>query len=631
LKVKIAGVESNLAFGNCQHPGLIQFAEFLARLLFLLFLHYAGQVFLLSGILINRIFFKNSSLFNPLNPEFMLAKFYPCLFVCLFLSLSFNQVVAQSQVINGDLYVQGSECVGVDCPSSLTFGFSTLLFMENNLRIKFDDTSSSGSFPANDWEIEINESANGGKNWFAVRDATGLTRPFTVEAGSADNALYLDNNGDLGLGTDNPATDIELKRGDTPTIRLQQDGSAGFTSQSWDMAGNETNFFIRDVTNGSSLPFKIKPNAPDNSIVINTGGNVGVGILSPAEKLHVAGNVRANGLAPGGNVLANSDGVLYVDGTANSATNIFPYTGYAGIATTSPDFALTVLGTDWNSSQIRLATAAGTPSPSGTDNYTPQFRFEKSRGTHLVPVKLEKDDRVGAFLAGGHDGNIIQRSAVFGFRVDKATGTGNMPIAFFVQTGTSNSNKPERFLVKSNGKVQIYDLGLNMGNRVVIANDNGTLSTVPFDTFCGCTPPALRLEMDQQQSIIDAQAQQIESQEARINKLESLVEQLVSANGSSLDMTLTQAGSQEAWLGQNVPNPFGQSTRIDLYLPAEVSDAKLEIRDLSGRLVKTEIIAKRAKVSISLEVSELASGAYTYSLLADGKLVGTKKMVVSGD
>ena len=32
------------------------------------------------------------------------------------------------------------------------------------------------------------------------------------------------------------------------------------------MAGNETNFFIRDVTNGSKLPFRIRPGAPTSSI-----------------------------------------------------------------------------------------------------------------------------------------------------------------------------------------------------------------------------------------------------------------------------------------------------------------------------------------------------------------------------
>lgn len=60
--------------------------------------------------------------------------------------------------------------------------------------------------------------------------------------------------------------------GDSPTLRLEQDGSSGFTPQTWDIAGNEANLFIRDVTNGSKLPFRIRPNAPTDSLDITTDG-----------------------------------------------------------------------------------------------------------------------------------------------------------------------------------------------------------------------------------------------------------------------------------------------------------------------------------------------------------------------
>jgi Chaperone of endosialidase len=80
--------------------------------------------------------------------------------------------------------------------------------------------------------------------------------------------------------------------GDSPTMRLEQNGSSGFTPQTWDVAGNETNFFIRDATNGSKLPFKIKPGAPTNSLFVAANGDIGLGTQSPAEKLHVeSGNV----------------------------------------------------------------------------------------------------------------------------------------------------------------------------------------------------------------------------------------------------------------------------------------------------------------------------------------------------
>ncbi len=83
---------------------------------------------------------------------------------------------------------------------------------------------------------------------------------------------------DVGFGTSNPVVDLHSVTGDTPpTLRLEQDGSSGFTAQTWDVAGNEAGFFIRDATNGSTLPFRILPGASSQSLVIDGDNNVGIG------------------------------------------------------------------------------------------------------------------------------------------------------------------------------------------------------------------------------------------------------------------------------------------------------------------------------------------------------------------
>ena len=82
--------------------------------------------------------------------------------------------------------------------------------------------------------------------------------------------------------------------GDTPTIRLDQQGG-GWSPQIWDVAGNEANFFIRDVTNGSKLPFRIKPGAPTDSLIIRENGFVGIGTYNPEAELHVAGDAVLEG------------------------------------------------------------------------------------------------------------------------------------------------------------------------------------------------------------------------------------------------------------------------------------------------------------------------------------------------
>ena len=201
---------------------------------------------------------------------------------------------AAGQTHVGTVVIDGSLCVGFDCPVSPSMGFDTIRLQENNLRIHFDDTSSTASFPSNDWRLIANESTNGGDSYFSIQDATASRRVFTVEAGAPQAALFVENTGDVGIGTGTPVTDLHIERGDTPSMRLEQDGTSGFTPQTWDIAGNETNFFIRDVTGGSRLPFRIRPGAPSSSIDVAASGNVGLGDSSPDASLDIQ---RSDGTA----------------------------------------------------------------------------------------------------------------------------------------------------------------------------------------------------------------------------------------------------------------------------------------------------------------------------------------------
>ena len=196
-------------------------------------------------------------------------------------------------VINDDLIVDGSACIGFDCVNGESFGFDTIRLKENNLRIKFLDTSV-GTFPTTDWQLTANTSQNGGLSKFSIDDISAGATPFTVEASAPSHSLYVDDGGRLGAGTSVPSVDIHIKDGDTPTLRLQQDGSAGFQPQTWDVAGNESSFFIRDATNGSTLPLRIRPSAPSHSLVIDPDGDIGIGTLSPDASMHL---LRSNGTA----------------------------------------------------------------------------------------------------------------------------------------------------------------------------------------------------------------------------------------------------------------------------------------------------------------------------------------------
>jgi len=268
-----------------------------------------------------------------------------------------------------DVITQGSLCVGLDCVNGEVFSFDTIRLKENNTRISFNDTSSAAGFPTNDWTIRANSSASGGASFLAFvdrgtsesGDETG-TIVFEVDAGAPANALKVSSNGKVGLRTATPVLDLHITTGDTPAHRLEQTNASGFTAQTWDIAGNEANFFVRDVTGGSRLPFRIRPGAPTSSIDINAAGNVGIGTASPTlAKLTIVGGNDAgatNGINLSSTTGATSEFAFF---SAHSASdylrlgywdgatlkNIFfdvGNTGRVGIGTTAPDQALSVNG-----------------------------------------------------------------------------------------------------------------------------------------------------------------------------------------------------------------------------------------------------------------------------------------------
>jgi hypothetical protein len=267
-------------------------------------------------------------------------------------------------VIADDLIVQGSACIGLDCVNNESFAFDTIRLKENNTRIGFMDTSSAAGFPTEDWTIRANSSANGGGNFLAFVDqgatSTGAetgTIVFEVDAGAPANSLRVSSAGRVGIKTAAPLLDLHANNSNTPAIRLEQNSGGGFTAQTWDIGANEANFFVRDVTGGSQLPFRIRPGAPTSSIDINASGNVGVGTASPGEKLDVSGTFRTTGQnsapASGAGVeISFSANVGFIQsfdrsggGTERVLTLNPAAVGNVGIGTVAPTALLSVNGT----------------------------------------------------------------------------------------------------------------------------------------------------------------------------------------------------------------------------------------------------------------------------------------------
>jgi hypothetical protein len=122
---------------------------------------------------------------------------------------------------------------------------------------------------------------------------------------------------------------------------------------------------------------------------------------------------------------------------------------------------------------------------------------------------------------------------------------------------------------------------------------------------------------DSKDSIITSQQNEINDLETRLSKIEGMMNvQHVSINPSS------------AFLEQNIPNPFTNTTNIGYALNQKFTSAQIVITDKSGSTIKA-INLPAGKGNITVDASTLSSGAYQYSLVVDGRMIDTKQMILT--
>jgi len=119
----------------------------------------------------------------------------------------------------------------------------------------------------------------------------------------------------------------------------------------------------------------------------------------------------------------------------------------------------------------------------------------------------------------------------------------------------------------------------------------------------------------------------------KMKKLEQLVqmqqELISSVLNSKSDEGIQSKSDNSIELFQNNPNPFKIDTEIRMSIPANVNESTLYLYDLQGKPLKSFVIISRGNTSVKLEGGSMTSGMYLYALIADGKVVGVKKMILT--
>ncbi|MGH6924850.1 MAG: hypothetical protein ACRED5_14040 [Propylenella sp.] len=435
--------------------------------------------------------------------------------LCLGYALLTSGPAAADEVFDDDVIITGSECVGAGCADGEDFNLDVLRLKDGNNRIGFID-GSAAPFPTRDWRIEANSIANGGPSYLALKDmgdtsdgSEGGTPLLTLSAGAPANSIFVSGSGRVGLGTSTPARNLHVIAGAEPTIRLEQDGSGGFTPQTWDVGGNHLGFFVLDADAGQ-VPFQILPNAGDNRLVLRNTG-VGIGTDNPSANLEMVGGTGFKGSFLGATVefLARGDLGFAVVGTDtnhplhlrvnNTPRMVLATSGNVGVGTQTPAAQFHTTGT------VRLA---------GVANCASGIRSSAAGDLSCIASSAQLKNIAGALSPEAALQNVMALRPQVGAYKD----TPEEPEHWLIAEEVAEVD-PALVGLKDGEPYTVKTYGVIVDLVAVIQQQQRRIETQQAES------EAQRHHIEKQQALIEAQAAQFEAQHRRIAALEQAIVQ----------------------------------------------------------------------------------------------------------
>lgn len=224
-----------------------------------------------------------------------------------------GDIVVSAQTTNtggnyfsGDVNVGGGLCTG--CADGTSVSNGTVTLSSSVPQVKFDDTTDSQV-----WLLGPPVASS----WFTLRDETNSAYPLVVEDAAPSYAIHVDGQGNVGLGTATIPTDTRFVVG-SKSIAPKVGLATGGVNQYQFYYGASGFWLGADSGAGTFYSLKVNAQAPENTLSLGSSGNVGLGVFSPLERLHVVGaagtdmKVRLDG--PGGQQVET----VFYDSTARA-------------------------------------------------------------------------------------------------------------------------------------------------------------------------------------------------------------------------------------------------------------------------------------------------------------------------
>ncbi len=141
--------------------------------------------------------------------------------------------------------------------------------------------------------------------------------------------------------------------------------------------------------------------------------------------------------------------------------------------------------------------------------------------------------------------------------------------------------------------------------------------------------PVLLEGLKEQNELNMRQEALVESLQRRIKEQGDKIDQLSQQSSNTTGINSNIAVETGFQMSQNEPNPFTHETVVKYTLPQSVSNSFMAVYDLTGKQITTFPITEKGSSSLTITSEKLSAGIYIYSIVADGKVVDSKRMIVA--
>jgi len=341
-------------------------------------------------------------------------------------------------------------------------------------------------------------------------------------------------------------------------------------------------------------------------------GDVGVGMDTPTEKLEVDGKVKSKGNTI---LTTGSSGTTLFERTDGAAILVGAGTAGGGF-TVDEAYNFEVRKKDRGSIQSRYLSSGymfirgkGSTGNVGINVNNPATKLHVNGSiTYNGSMVNASDRRLKKNVSTLEDGlNVVMQLNPIRYQYNG-------------KAGIQNSNSHVGLFAQDLQEVAPY---LVKEFTYEEENDEGVVSK--SQNYLSVEESAIKYLLV---NAVKEQQNEIENLREEVADLKEMVSALLNQN-PDINHQNIELNNERTYLEQNQPNPFNDNTLIKYQVPANTTNAVVNILDMNGQIIHSERIAQSGAGQIQIKAGTIAAGTYSYSLVVDGNIVDTKRMVIA--